>query len=160
LTVPPELRLRMQPLVERAAAIRSDHIAPEAAALLHEGQERLAALAHHQRRSRRQRVMAAQGSVLVFVGLAIGAFFAGFLIGRAAAGRRPDLLPEQLEAAADQIKDTWPGVHDDDIREARGNLKRLASLIEERTGEDEDDVRERLVGITSRVQSVNGGSRE
>jgi hypothetical protein len=157
--VPGELRQRVQPLVERAAAARADLPVPETPAFLQEGLERLAALARHQRPTRRQNIMSAQAPVVLFLGVAAGAFVAGFLIGRATAGRRPDIAPEELEAAADKIKDTWPGIHDEDIREARGNLRRLSSVIEERTGEDEDEVRERLAGIISRAQSVNGGSR-
>ncbi len=158
LPVPVELRQRVLPLVERAAA-RTDLTVPEAPAFLHGGLGRIAALGRRPP-ARRERLLSGQGPLLILAGVAVGAFLAGFLIGRATAGREPEIAPEELEAAADQIKDTWPGIHDDDIRDARGNLKRLSSVIGERTGEDTHTVRERLASITARGQSMNGGSRE
>jgi hypothetical protein len=136
-------------------AARSELPQYEVPAFLHEYIDRLAALAQGQPARKRQSSL--QTSLLVLAGAATGAFLLGFLIGRATARRGDVIAPEQLEAAADQIKDTWPGIHDDDIRDARGDLKRLSSVIVERTGEDTRSVRERLASITAQASSVNGG---
>ena len=152
---PTALRRRVQPLVERAAAARPELTMPEPPAFLHGGLDRLTHLGRRQA-SPTERILNAQAPLWVLLTAAAGAFVLGYLLGQAAA-RRASIAPEELEAAADKIKDTWPAVHDDDIREARGNLKRLSSVIGERTGEDARSVRERLTAITGRRPSSNGG---
>jgi hypothetical protein len=90
--------------------------------------------------------------------LAGAAFLLGLAVGQAAAASRRSSAPSgNLEAAADRIKERWPAVHDDDIREAKGNLKRLSTVIGERTGESAREVREKLAAIADE-QSPNGHS--
>lgn len=122
------------------------------------GAERLSSTFGRRRPSASERVLNARVPMWLMLGLGIGAFLLGFGIGQgAAAAQRRHARPEALEAAADQIKERWPSVHDDDIREANGNLRRLSSVIKERTGEDARSVRETLTAITA-AQSTNGHS--
>lgn len=152
---PVELRRRVQPLVERAAAARPDIALPEPPAFLQDRLDLLAALGRGQP-VRVERGLPVRTVVLVLVGVWASAFVLGYMLGRAGARRVTTVAPEQLEAAAQRIKDVWPGIHDDDIREARGNLKRLSNVIAERTGESMRSVRERLTSITAQAASVNG----
>jgi hypothetical protein len=88
----------------------------------------------------------------------VGALLCGMMLARAASRTRTlPVPPEQLEAAADEIKQRWPSVHDDDIRDARGDLKKLTSIVAERTGENPREVRERLTTIAG-GHSSNGHS--
>jgi uncharacterized protein YjbJ (UPF0337 family) len=54
-----------------------------------------------------------------------------------------------LDAAADEIKTAWPTLTDDDIAQARGSVDRLVTTIRERTGQDAEEVRERLETIAA-----------
>src|SRR5262249_30422533 len=134
---PEEIRRRVQPLMERAAAARADLGLPEPAAFLQDrlNLDRLAALGRRPQPTQRERLLAARGSIWVPVAFGVGGFLVGFVLGSALAARST-AIPVDLESAADQIKDEWPSIHDDDIREAQGNLKKLSSVIGERTGED------------------------
>ena len=156
---PSELVQRVQPLVSRVASARPDVSMPEPPAFLKERLplDRLSTLGRKQP-SAPERILNAEAPLWLAIGLALGGLMLGFALGQAAAARRvPGVDPAQLEAAADKIKDQWPAIHDDDIREAQGNLKRLSSVVAERTGENARDVRERLTTMTS-GQSSNGHS--
>ena len=156
---PAELARRAQPLVQRVAAARPDVSLADAPDLLQEGLDRLSSALGRKRPSRTERVLNADVPLWLALGFALGALALGFALGQAAAGKvsLPSVNPEDLEAAADKIKERWPAVHDDDIREARGNLKRLSSVVAERTGESIRSVQERLTAITG-SQSSNGHS--
>lgn len=155
-----ELRRRVQPLVERAAAVRPELSLPETPAFLHDGLhlDRLSIPGRRQP-SRVERVLGAESSLWLVLAAALGGVMVGYLLGSAAA-QRQRVGPEELEAAADQIKHVWPSIHDEDIREAKGNLKRLSTVIGERTGESTRVVREQLASLTARRHSSNGGSAE
>lgn len=154
---------RVQPVVRRVASARRDFELPdlhlsEAPAFL---QERLPLdrLPSLRRRppSRREQLLNAE--VPLWAMLAAG--LAGFAIGyslRVTVKAGPSLSPSQLEAASDQIKTEWPEVEDEDIREARGNLKKLSGVIGERTGEPARSVRERLATMTAQSHSSNGNT--
>jgi len=64
-----------------------------------------------------------------------------------------DTTPEELSTAArvetslEDIRTAFPGVSDEDVKSAEGDLERLASLIAEKTGADRGQVRERLQAI-------------
>ena len=154
---PDKIRRRVQPLVDRAAAARADLNLPEPPAFLQDrfNLDRLAALGRKTQRSRSERVLTGQAPLWVALTLGIGGFMLGFVVGSALAARGT-AVPVDLESAADKIKDEWPSSHDDDIREAQGNLKKLSSVIGERTGEDTRAVRERLATMTSVGHSPNG----
>ena len=157
---PAELARRAQPLVQRVAAARPDVSLADAPDLLQEGLERLSSALGRKRPSRTERVLNADVPLWLALGVGLGALALGYVLGQAAASgnvRVPSVNPEDLEAAADKIKERWPAVHDDDIREARGNLKRLSSVVAERTGENIRSVQERLTALTGR-QSSNGQS--
>jgi|SRR5215203_4789645 len=153
-----ELSRLAQPLIDRLAAARSEIPMPETPAFLRDGVDRINVALGRKKRSPLERFFGSPTPLWLTVALGIGAFFAGMAVAQAThASRARTVRPEQLEAAADQIKENWPSVHDDDIRDARGNLKRLSSVVAERTGEDQRAVRERLTAITS-GQSSNGHS--
>jgi hypothetical protein len=141
-----ELAHRAQPLVDRMTAMSQGRL------------ERLGGPFGKQKPSAAQRVTGAGVPLWLAIGIGVGAFLIGFGIGQgAAASRKPSVRPEDVEAVAEKIKERWPSVHDDDIREANGNLKRLSSTIGERTGESARSVRERLTAMTT-GQSANGQS--
>ncbi len=143
---PGELAHRAQPLVDRMTAVGQ------------EGVDRLEHTLGRRTPSSSERMLNSGVPLWLTLGIGIGAFLIGFGIGQgAAAARKADVRPQDIEAAAEQIKERWPSVHDDDIREAKGNLKRLSSTIGERTGESARSVRERLTAITT-GQSANGQS--
>ncbi|MGD9889989.1 MAG: hypothetical protein AB7R89_12555 [Dehalococcoidia bacterium] len=143
---PAELAHRAQPWVDRMAAVR------------HDGLARLGNSLGKPKPSTKERILDAGIPVWLALGIGIGALMIGFGLGKgAAASRMPAVRQEDIEAAADQIKERWPSVHDDDIREANGNLKQLSSVIGERTGESVKRVRERLTTMTT-GQSANGQS--
>jgi uncharacterized protein YjbJ (UPF0337 family) len=143
---PAELAHRAQPLVDRMAAVRQ------------EGLARLENALARPKPSARERILHTGVPFWLALGIGIGVFLVGFGLGKgAAASRMPAVRQEDIEAAADQIKEQWPSVHDDDIREANGNLKQLSSVIGERTGESAKRVRERLTAMTT-GQSANGQS--
>jgi hypothetical protein len=145
---PSDLALRAQPFMNRMAAIR------------HEGLKGLEKSLGRPKPSRSERILNAPIPVWLALGVGIGVFLIGFGFGKGVAASRsgmPSVSQEDIEAAADQIKERWPSVHDDDIREANGNLKRLSSTIGERTGESARSVRERLTAMTA-GQSANGQS--
>lgn len=150
-----------QPLVGRVGSATSNITVPEPPAFLQERLhlDRLSTLGR-QKPSAGGRVLDSEAPLWLAIGLAIGGLVVGYALGRAAAGRGvPGIKPEQLEAAAGKIKDQWPSVHDDDIREAKGNIKRLSSVIGERTGESTRAIRDQLATMTS-GQSNNGGGGE
>lgn len=147
-----------QPLLERVAAARADLPIRETPAFLQEGLDRLNIALGRKKRSPLQHFF--DTPVPLWVALAAGAaaLLAGMMLARSASRSRiTPLPPDQLEAAADEIKGRWPAVHDDDIRDARGNLKKLTSIVVERTGENPREVRERLTAITG-AHSPNGHS--
>ena len=155
---PSELVQRVQPLVSRVASARPDVSMVEPASFLKERLplDRLSTLGRRQP-SPSERILNAEAPLWLAIGLALGGLMLGFALGQAAAARRvPGIDPAQLEAPADKIKNQWSSIHDD-IREAQGNLKRLSSVVAERTGENARDVRERLTTMTS-GQSTNGHS--
>ena len=143
---PSELAHRAQPLVDRVTAVSQGSIG------------RWGNPMSKPKPSTRERILHQGVPVWLAVGIGIGAFLIGFGLGQgAAASRTASVRQEDIEAAAEQIKERWPSVHDDDIREANGNLKRLSSTIGERTGESARSVRERLTAMTT-GQSANGQS--
>jgi hypothetical protein len=154
---PADLARRAQPLVDRMAAIWPEMARPETPDFLQEGLDRLSGALGRKKPSASERVLNAELPLWLALGLALGAFVAGYALGQAATAQRRSSRQADLEGAADQIKERWPAIHDDDIREAKGNLKRLSSVVSERTGERARDVRERLVAMTT-GQSANGGS--
>ena len=154
---PADLARRAQPLVDRVAAARSDVTLPEAPAFLSEGLDRLASALGRKKPSAAERALNADVPLWLALGIGLGALVAGFAIGQAAAGARVPAPQLDLEGAADKIKERWPAIHDDDIRDAAGNLKRLSSVVAERTGENARAVRERIVAMTG-GQSANGGA--
>jgi hypothetical protein len=149
------LRRRVQPLVERAYARRPDLSFADAPAFLHDRLplDQLRRLAH--RPTRTERLMQATAPVWLIAGAALAGVVLGYALGAAGARRRGRARVD-LEAASERIKSTWPNIHDDDIRDARGNVKKLSKVIVERTGEDQQVVRERLVELAGSVQSTNG----
>ncbi|HEY7294939.1 MAG TPA: hypothetical protein VH916_07840 [Dehalococcoidia bacterium] len=66
---------------------------------------------------------------------------------------RHDTTPEELSTAArvetslEDIRAAFPGVSDEDVKSAEGDLDRLAGLIAEKTGGDQSQVRQRLQEI-------------
>lgn len=145
---PSDLAVRAQPFMDRMTAVRQ------------EGLKGLGKSLARPKPSRSERFLNAPIPVWLALGAGIGVFLIGFGLGKGAAAsksRIPPVSQEDIEAAADQIKERWPSVHDDDIREANGNLKRLSSTIGERTGESAKSVRERLTTMTA-GQSANGQS--
>ena len=153
---PISLRRRVEPLVQRAATIRPPLAMPEPPAFLHDlSLDRVTSLGRR-KPSTSERILNANAPVWLVAAAALGGVVVGIGIGQALAARTPGMQPEKLQAAAGQIKDRWPAVHDDDISEAKGNLKRLAKLIGERTGEDTREVRERLTTMTAGAASSNG----
>ena len=154
---PAELARRAQPLVGRVAAARPDVSLPSTD-FLQEGLERLSGALGRKKASTTERVLSADVPLWLALGVGLGALVAGFALGQAAAQRRVALPQVDLEGAAEKIKERWPAIHDDDIREARGNIKRLSSVVSERTGESTRAVRERIAAMTS-GQSSNGGAR-
>jgi uncharacterized protein YjbJ (UPF0337 family) len=143
---PSELAQRAQPLLRQVATAGQG------------GAERLSSTLGRRRPSASERILNAGVPVWLMLGIGIGAFLIGFGVGQGvAASQRRMVRPEALEAAAAQIKERWPSVVDDDIREAHGDLKRLSSVIGERTGESARSVRERLTAMTA-GQSSNGHS--
>jgi hypothetical protein len=154
---PTDLARRAQPLVDRMAAVWPEVALPETPDFLQAGIDRLSGALARKKPSTTERVLNAEIPLWLALGIGVGAFVAGCVLGQAAAAQRRSPRPVDLERAADQIKERWPAIHDDDIREAKGNLKRLSSVVSERTGESARDVRERLVAMTT-GQSANGGS--
>jgi hypothetical protein len=152
---PSEFARRAQPLVGRV----SDLSLPVSGEFLHEGLDRLSGALGRRRPSTTERILNAEVPLWLALGVGLGALVAGYALGQAAAAQRVSLPAVDLEGAADQIKERWPAIHDDDIREARGNLKRLTSVVSERTGENARFVRDRLMAMTT-GQSANGGSSE
>lgn len=143
---PSELAQRAQPLLRQVATAGQG------------GAERLSSGLGLRKPSASERFLNAGVPVWLMLGIGIGAFLIGFGVGQGvAASQRRTVRPEALEAAAAQIKERWPSVVDDDIREANGDLKRLSSVIGERTGESARSVRERLTAMTA-GQSSNGHS--
>jgi hypothetical protein len=145
---PSELAVRAQPFMDRMATLR------------HEGLKGLEKSLGRPKPSRSERILNTGVPLWLTLGIGIGVFLIGFGLGKGAAAskaRMPSVSQEDIEAAADQIKERWPSVHDDDIREANGNLKRLSSTIGERTGESTKSVQERLTAMTA-GQSTNGQS--
>jgi uncharacterized protein YjbJ (UPF0337 family) len=143
---PAELAHRAQPLVDRMAAVGQA------------GLGRWGSPLTKPKPTPKDRILQSGVPLWLALGIGIGAFLIGFGLGQgAAASRRPAVRQEDIEAAAEQIKERWPSVHDDDIREANGDLKRLSSTIRERTGESTRSVRERLTAMTT-GQSANGQS--
>ena len=156
------LARRTQPLVERAQPLVgrvSDLSLPEPPDFLQGGLDRLSSALGRKKPSTTERIFNARVPLWLALGVGLGALVAGYVLGQAAATRRISLPEVDLEGAAEKIKERWPAIHDDDIREARGNLKRLTSVVSERTGENARFVRERLVAMTTR-QSANGGSSD
>ena len=47
----------------------------------------------------------------------------------------------------EQIQDMWGEFDEKDLKKARGNLRRMVSLIHEKTGEDENDILEKMGAI-------------
>jgi uncharacterized protein YjbJ (UPF0337 family) len=78
-------------------------------------------------------------------GVAVGIGIGMLITSRRAALRA---RARELESATDEIKAAWPDITDEDIQRARGSAARLAETIRARTGEDADQVRERLAGMT------------
>lgn len=146
------LRERVQPFVQRAAAAL-----PDPPAFLQESLhlDRIPQLNRRQPSSV-ARILNAPAPLWLVVAGVIGGLIVGITIAQSGRRRHAAVDPERLEAAAEQIKDTWPAIVDEDIREAHGNIARLSSVIGERTGEDTRTVRERLVSLTSREHSENG----
>lgn len=153
-----ELRGRVQPLMSRAGSARPDFSLSDAQAFLqeHAASARLPGLL--QRPSRRERALDAEAPVWLVLAAVLGGVAVGFALGRATAGSDRGVAMEEFEAAAERIKDTWPAIDDDDIRDAHGNIRRLSSVIGERTGESAKSVRERLGTITAQGHSSNGES--
>src|SRR6266508_5269607 len=115
-----------QPLLERMAAARADLPIRETPAFLQEGLERLNVALGRKRRSPLQRIFDTPVPLWVALAAGAGALLAGMMLARSVSrSRMLAMPPEQLEAAADEIKGRWPVVHDDDIRDARGDLKKL-----------------------------------
>jgi uncharacterized protein YjbJ (UPF0337 family) len=156
-----ELARRAQPWMERVAAAGQDFNVPEPPAFLQGRLGLLGGALNQPQPSARGRMVGAQAPLWLTIGMALGAFSLGFIVGAALTGmgmqRAAAVRPEDLEAAADQIKERWPAIHDDDIREANGNLKRLSSVVAERTGENARAVRERIAAMAT-IQSANGRS--
>jgi hypothetical protein len=147
-----------QPLLERMAAARADLPIPETPAFLQEGLDRLNVALGRKKRSPLQRFFDTPVPLWVALVAGAGALCVGMMLAKSASRSRMLTMPiDQLEAAADEIKGRWPAVHDDDIRDARGDLKKLTSIVVERTGENPREVRERLAAITS-AHSPNGHS--
>ena len=153
------LRRRVQPLMDRASAARADFSMPDLPAGLHDrlSLDRLPMLGH-KRPSRLGRILNADTPLWAVIAAGLGGFLAGAMIARGATAQRmPAAMPEDLDRVSEQIKGEWPSILDEDIRDAKGNLKRLSSVIGERTGEDKGSVRERLQELTSATMSSNGG---
>ena len=157
LPAPAELARRAQPLVGRVAAARPEISLPEPPAFLQGGLDRLSGALGRKKPSATERILNADVPLWLAAGIGLGALVAGYALGQAAAGARPAAPNVDLERAADKIKEHWPAIHDDDIREARGNVKRLSAVVSERTGERASAVRERIAAMTG-GQSTNGGS--
>lgn len=153
-----ELRGRVQPLMARAGSARPDFSLSDAQSFLQDraGSARLPGFLR--RSSRRERVLEAEAPLWGVIAALLGGLAVGFMLGQASAGRSRGVAPEEFEAAAERIKSAWPAVDDDDIRGAQGNIRRLSSVIGERTGESAKSVRERLGTITAQGHSSNGGS--
>ncbi|MGH2587050.1 MAG: hypothetical protein ACRDJE_19215 [Dehalococcoidia bacterium] len=154
-----ELARRAQPLMDRVAAAGYDFNVHEPAFL--QGRLGLLEKLNRQQPSTKGRIAGARTPLWLTIGMALGAFSLGFIVGAGLTGwgmqQAAGMRPEDLEAAADQIKERWPAIHDDDIREANGNLKRLSTVVAERTGENARAVRERIAAMTT-SQSANGQS--
>jgi hypothetical protein len=152
-----ELRRRVEPLVQRAASARQSLSVPEPPAFLQDlpPLDRLTHLGRKQP-SATERTLNREAPLWLVIAGVLGGVVVGFAIGQALASRGTGLQPEALQAAAGQIKDRWPAVHDEDIDEAKGNLKRLAKVIGERTGENTGEVRERLTAMTASSAGTNG----
>jgi hypothetical protein len=66
---------------------------------------------------------------------------------------RQDVTPEELSTASRvetsmaAIREAWPGVSEEDVKSAEGDLDRLSGVIAARTGDPVQQVRERLDGI-------------
>lgn len=155
---------RMQPVARRVAQARRDFELPDfhlsdASAFLGERLplDRLPSLRH--RPSRREQLLHAEVPLWAMLAAGIAGFAIGYSL-RVSVRTGPSLSPGQLEAASDQIKTEWPEVEDEDIREARGNLKKLSGVIGERTGEPARSVRERLTTMTAQSHSTNGNTQE
>lgn len=146
-----ELRQRVQPLVQRAAAAREEFSMPEVAAFF---QEHIPGL--RRPRSRTQRLLNGGVPLWLLLAGALGGVLLGITLGAASARRRAGSAVD-LEASAEQIKGAWPSIQDDDIRDAKGNIKKLTNVIRERTGEDTREVRERLQSLTASAATTNGG---
>jgi len=155
-----DVRGRVQPLMSRAGASRPDISLADAQSFLQEraGSARLPGFLR--RPSRRERALDAEAPVWLIVAAVLGGVAAGFALGRATAGSTRSVDMEEFEAAAERIKSAWPAIDDDDIRDARGNMRRLSSVIEERTGENAKSVRERLGTLTAQGHSSNGEGPE
>lgn len=108
-------------------------------------------LAQAGRRPRRKAGLQVAGVPLwVVLAAAGGGFAVGLGVGMRLTGRRRTPEPVRpLDAAADEIKAAWPEVTDEDIVQARGSIARLVKTIRARTGQDAEEVRERLESIAA-----------
>ena len=154
---PADLRRGLAPLMQRASAARPSLSLPDAPAFMQDWQmlDRIH-LPGHAQPSRSERLLNANAPVWAVIAGMIGATVVGAIIGAMLIKREPGIPPEKLQAAAGQINGRWPAVRVEDIDEANGNLKRLAKLIGERTGEDARQVRERLNAMTANGAMTNG----